>query len=181
MAFNAASLGVMLRRHDYLALPGFDRTAPSSAMKIANKLAGSLALAFSLITCSGLEERLACFVDPDRPCCRILRTNPAGQYVRKDATVVMVNTGFSTWWVFDHLRRQSLPEHVWELDHEHLPYGLIVSFDRSIDLLVVLASHKGSAREPERVLDRLKNLHVIVDSKNSVPVQHRWSIHGYSP
>jgi hypothetical protein len=33
---------------DYLALPGFVRTAPSSAMMIANRLAGSVALAFSL-------------------------------------------------------------------------------------------------------------------------------------
>ena len=82
------------------------------------------------------QERLACLVDPDRPCCGILPTNPAGQYVRKDATVVMVNTGFSTRCAFDHLRRQSLPEHVWELDHEQPPYGLIVFFRplyRSID------------------------------------------------
>jgi len=34
--------------NDYLELPGFVRTAPSSAMKIAARLAGSVALAFSL-------------------------------------------------------------------------------------------------------------------------------------
>src|SRR5215831_14555276 len=88
--------------------------------------AGARILADQMITSGGLEERLACFVDSGRPCCGILRTNPAGQYVRKDATGVMVNTGFSTRWVIDHLRRQSLPGHVWELDREHLPYGLIV-------------------------------------------------------
>jgi len=37
-----------MQRHDYLALPGLVRTAPSSAMWIATRLAGSLALAFSL-------------------------------------------------------------------------------------------------------------------------------------
>jgi hypothetical protein len=35
-------------RNDYLAFPGFVRTAPSSATWTANRLAGSLALAFSL-------------------------------------------------------------------------------------------------------------------------------------
>ena len=35
-------------RNDSLAFPGFVRTAPSSAAWTANRLAGSLALAFSL-------------------------------------------------------------------------------------------------------------------------------------
>lgn len=54
-------------------------------------------------------------------------------------------------------------------------------FDRSIDLSTVLAPHNGSTREPQRVLNRLKHRPVIVDSKNPVPVQHRWSIHGCTP
>jgi len=54
-------------------------------------------------------------------------------------------------------------------------------FDRRTDLSTVLAPHKGSTREPQRVLNRLKHLHVIVNSKNAVPVPHRWSIHGYTP
>lgn len=41
--------------------------------------------------------------------------------------------------------------------------------------------HKGSTREPQRVLNRLKHPQVIVDSKNPVQVQHRWSIHGCTP
>lgn len=45
---GASDLGNPLSRVDYLALPHFVRTAPSSAMWIANRLAGSLALAFSL-------------------------------------------------------------------------------------------------------------------------------------
>jgi hypothetical protein len=39
---------------------------------------------------------------------------------------VMVNTGFSARWVIDHLRRQSVPRHVWEPAREQLPYALIV-------------------------------------------------------
>jgi hypothetical protein len=35
-------------RNAYLAFPGFVRTAPSAATWTANRLAGSLALAFSL-------------------------------------------------------------------------------------------------------------------------------------
>jgi hypothetical protein len=54
-------------------------------------------------------------------------------------------------------------------------------FDRRIDLSTVLALHKGSTREPQRVLNRLKHREVIVDSKNPVPAQHRWSIHGCTP
>jgi hypothetical protein len=54
-------------------------------------------------------------------------------------------------------------------------------FDRRIDLSTVLVPHKGSTREPQRVLNRLKHRQVIVGSKNAVPVQHRWSIHGYTP
>ena len=54
-------------------------------------------------------------------------------------------------------------------------------FDGRIDLSTVLAPHKGSTREPQRVLNRLKHRQVIVDSKNAVPAQHRWSIHGYTP
>jgi hypothetical protein len=54
-------------------------------------------------------------------------------------------------------------------------------FDRRIDLSTVLAHDKGSTREPQRVLNRLKHREVIVDSKNPVPVQHRWSIHGCTP
>jgi len=54
-------------------------------------------------------------------------------------------------------------------------------FDRRIDLSTVLAPHKGSTREPQRVLNRLKHRKVIVDSKNAVPLQHRWSIHHYTP
>ena len=55
------------------------------------------------------------------------------------------------------------------------------SFDRCIDLSTVFAPHKGSTREPQRVLNRLKHRKVIVDSKNAVPLHHRWSIHGYTP
>jgi len=54
-------------------------------------------------------------------------------------------------------------------------------FDRRIDLSTVLAPHKGSTREPQRVLNRLKHRQVIVGSKNAVPAQRRWSIHGYTP
>ena len=54
-------------------------------------------------------------------------------------------------------------------------------FDRGIDLSTVFAPHKGLTREPQRVLNRLKHRKVIVDSKNTVPVQQRWSIHGYTP
>src|SRR5262249_2134282 len=35
-----------------------------------------------------------------------------------------------------------------------------------------------STREPQGVSNRLKHRRAIVDSKNEVPVQHRWSIHG---
>jgi hypothetical protein len=54
-------------------------------------------------------------------------------------------------------------------------------FDRRIDLSTVLAPHKGSTREPQRVLNRLKHRQVIVGPKNAVPVQNRSSIHGYTP
>ena len=54
-------------------------------------------------------------------------------------------------------------------------------FSSGIDLSTVLDPHKGSTREPQRVLNRLKHREVIVDSKNPVPAQHRWSIHGYTP
>jgi hypothetical protein len=51
-------------------------------------------------------------------------------------------------------------------------------FDRRIDLSTVLAPHKGSTREPQRVSNRLKHRQLIVGSKNAVPVHRRWSIHG---
>ncbi len=54
-------------------------------------------------------------------------------------------------------------------------------FDRRIDLSTALAPHKGSTREPQRALNRLKHRQEIVDSKNPVPVQHRWSIHDCTP
>jgi len=54
-------------------------------------------------------------------------------------------------------------------------------FDRRIDLSTVLDTDKGSTREPQCVLNRLKDRQAIVDSKNPVPVQHRWSIHVCTP
>jgi hypothetical protein len=57
-----------------------------------------------------------------------------------------------------------------------LPY--CCSFDHRIDLSTVLAPHGGSTRKPQRVLNRLEHRQVIVDSKNAVPAQHRWPIHG---
>src|ERR1043166_4237395 len=54
-------------------------------------------------------------------------------------------------------------------------------FDRRIDLSTELDPDKGSTREPQCVLNRLKDRQAIVDSKNPVPVQHRWSIHVCTP
>jgi hypothetical protein len=85
-----------------------------------------------MITSGRLEERLACFVDSGCSCCGILRTNPAGQYVGKDATGMMVNAGFSARWVIDHLRSQGVARHVRELAREQLPCGLIVLCEESV-------------------------------------------------
>ena len=84
-----------------------------------------------MIATGRLEERFACFVDSGRSCCGILRTDTAGQYVRKDATSVMVNAGLSARRVLNHLRCQSIPGHVRKLAREKLPYALIVLRDES--------------------------------------------------
>jgi len=93
--------------------------------------AGARILADQMIATRRFEERFALFVDSGRPCCGILRTDTAGQYVRKDTTSVMVNAGLSVRRVLNHLRRQSIPRHVRELAREKLPYALIVLRDES--------------------------------------------------
>jgi hypothetical protein len=84
-----------------------------------------------MIATGRLEERFACFVDSGRSCCGILRTDTAGQYVRKDATSVMMYDGPSARRVLNDLRRQSIPGHIRELARENLPYVLIVLRDES--------------------------------------------------
>jgi hypothetical protein len=79
-----------------------------------------------VIASGRFEERLACFVDSGRSCCGILRTDAAGQYVRKDATGVVVNVGFVARRKIDHLRCQRVPGDVRELALEQLPFALIV-------------------------------------------------------
>jgi len=54
-------------------------------------------------------------------------------------------------------------------------------FDRPADLLIALAAHRESAREPQGISNRPKHRQLIVDSKNEVPVQRRWSIHDCTP
>ncbi len=88
--------------------------------------AGACILVDQMIASGALEERLTRLVDSDWPCCGILRTNTAGQYVRKDATRVMVNAGFSARWIIDHFSCQSVPGRVWELDRGQLCNSLIV-------------------------------------------------------
>src|SRR5262249_59379189 len=84
-----------------------------------------------MIATGRLEERFAWFVDSGRSCCGILRTDTAGQYVRKDATSVMVNAGLSARRLLNHLHRQSIPGDVRELAREKLPYALIDLLDES--------------------------------------------------
>ncbi len=88
--------------------------------------AGACILADQMITTGGLEKRLTHLVDSRWPCCGILRTNTALQHVRKDATGVMVNAGFSARRVIDHFCCQSVAGHVWELDRGQLRDSLIV-------------------------------------------------------